>query len=477
MFKRSLLLLAVVASPAMATEWFVAPHGSDTNGNGTIADPFRTVSRVLNTSTGVANAGDTITLRAGTYDECDVRLRKPLTLRSYAGERAHLRCDITVNDSVVIQIDTAASGSRISGLEISGGMYYGIQVQTSWEGTGHNGTGPSNIVIEDNHIHDTGRDGIKLTPKTNHVIIRNNEIARTGAAERPGTELDYRNADGIDAVNVQFVTIEDNYIHDISTTGLYFKGGSSDVIVQRNRIEKTGMAGILAGFDTSVDYFDLAENPNYYEAVRGTVINNVVRNTDYEGIGMYSAKDTLIANNTIVHTAKIGHSAIYFGTPAQDWDPNARRPATVNTKVRNNLVIQNGGTCAEIRYFRELGGVSGLIGDPDMDYNAFHDTEGQCRFADNRPSAPDRIHNDNGTRGGTLADWRSIENADAHSIEANLSVNAAGHLPPGSPAIDAGTTVSQVTNDIDKQPRSAPYDIGADEASPPTNAVFKSGFE
>ena len=53
--------------------------------------------------------------------------------------------------------------------------------------------------------------------------------------------------------------------------------------------------------------------------------------------------------------------------------------------------------------------------------------------------------------------------SDANSFQGNFTVDATGHLPAGSAAINAGTTVSQVTNDIDGQARQAPYDIGADE--------------
>ena len=131
MFRILILLLALVSLPAAAKEWFVAPNGSD-NASGTLAAPFKTVRHVLDTSLDMTSAGDVITLRAGTYNECDVRLRKPLTLRSYASERAHIHCNITVNNSVTIQIDTSASGSVLRQLEISGGMYYGIQLQTDW---------------------------------------------------------------------------------------------------------------------------------------------------------------------------------------------------------------------------------------------------------------------------------------------------------------------------------------------------------
>jgi hypothetical protein len=470
-----LILLAAMSGPALAAEWFVSPSGND-SGQGTLASPFRTVKHVLDTSLDMTSAGDTITLRAGTYNECDVRLRKPLTLRSYGTERAHIHCDITVADSVTVEIDTGASGSHLNNLEISGGMYYGVMLQTDWYQD--SGTGPSNVLLENLYVHDTGRDGFKITPKSNHVTIRHNEIAHTGAAEPPGTPLDNRNADGIDSVNVSFLLIQDNYIHDISTTGMYFKGGASDVTVERNRVENTGLCGICVGFDTSVEFFDTSINPNYYENIRGTVRNNVVRNTVYEGIGMYSAQDPVVANNTIVNTAQLGHAAIYFGTPAQDWDPIAGRPPTINPLVRNNLVIQNGGKCVEIRYFSELNGYtepSGLIGvtgNPNTDWNAYYDSTGACVFSDNRPGHEVAAAT-------TLGQWAAHEGADTHSVNAVLAVDATGQLPAGSPAIGAGTTLTQVTDDIDGQRRFPPYDIGAYQVSsgPPPNEIFKSGFE
>ncbi|HMM68803.1 MAG TPA: right-handed parallel beta-helix repeat-containing protein [Dokdonella sp.] len=473
MIRILLFLLVAVSTPALAREWFVSTSGNDSSGTGSLASPFRTVKHVLSTSLNMTSPGDIITLRAGTYNECDVRLRKPLTLRSYGSERAHIHCDMNVSNSVTIQIDTGASGSQLSQLEISGGQYYGVMLQTDWDPDPccQNASGPSNVVLQDLKIHDTGRDGVKITPKSNHVTIRNNEIWNTGAIYPPGTILDNRNADGIDSVNVSFLLIEDNYIHDISTTGLYFKGGSSDVTVQRNRIENTGMAGILVGFDTSVEFFDLSINPQFYESIRGTVRNNIIRNTVWEGIGLYSAKDAVVANNTIINTAQDGHAALYFGVPAQDWDPAAGRPPSVNPIIRNNLVIQYGGKCIEIRYWNDMGGVSGLSGNPNTDWNGYTNSNGACVFRDARPGSPI-----NGN--ATLSQWIAYENTDTHSLYAAFTVDSSGHLMAGSPAIDAGTVIPQVTDDFDKQQRYAPYDIGADEvAAPPPNEIFGSGFD
>jgi hypothetical protein len=94
-----------------------------------------------------------------------------------------------------------------------------------------------------------------------------------------------------------------------------------------------------------------------------------------------------------------------------------------------------------------------LSGAPGTNYNAFGTG---CTFRDGRPGSTL-------TSAGSLAQWRARMNADANSLQGAFTVDVTGHLPAGSPAINAGTTVSEVTSDIDGQARQAPYDIGADE--------------
>lgn len=453
LFAGLLMSCAFPLSAASAAELFVATNGNDSSGNGSSSNPYRTVKRAISAGT----TGDTITIRAGTYNECDVRLRQRMTLRSPDGQRARIHCDINTSNTVTVQIDAAASGSRLSNLEISGGFYYGVMLQTSWyQGGPASNTGASDVILEDLLVHNTGRDGIKITPKSNRAIIRRVEIHSTG-------RRDSGNADGIDNVNGDGMVVEDSYIHDTATTGLYFKGGARNVVVQRNRIENTGDAGILVGFDTSVEFFDLSVNPQYYEAIGGIVRNNVIRNTGNAGIGLYASRDSVVVNNTIVNAAQTYHSAIYFGVAFQDWDSRAGRPANVNPKVQNNLVIQNNNRCVEIRYSSELGGLSGLSGSPGTDWNGY--TNG-CTFRDGRPGS--------GVNGAvSLAQWRAARGTDANSKQAAYTVTATGRLPANSPAINAGATLAEVTDDIDRQVRVAPYDIGADEfmaASPPLRA-------
>ncbi|MBL8300229.1 MAG: right-handed parallel beta-helix repeat-containing protein [Rhodanobacteraceae bacterium] len=469
----ALCSLLALTPTAHGAEWFVSTSGSDASGNGSISQPFRSVSHVVDPANDIVQAGDIITLRGPTnnnvYNETEVRLRVPLTLRSHPGEWAHIACPINVADTVCIQIDPDASGSRISRLEVSGGNLYAVFLQTDWyRPDGTSGTGASNIIIEDSKLHGSGRDVIKITPKCNHVTIRRNEIYASGAIYPPGTPPEDKNAEGIDNVNGSNMLVEDNYIHDTATTGVYFKGGARDVIVQRNRIENAGEAGILIGFDTSPEFFDLTENPQYYEAIRGIVRNNLVRGTNYAGIGLYASRDAVVANNTVIDAARSGHAAIYYGVTLQDFDPDAGRPANTGALVRNNLVIQNARPCMAIRYSQDLGGLSGLSGNPGSDYNAFYDTAGACRYIDLRPGSPLNA-------GGTLPQWRSALNTDSLSLETPLSVANDGHLPAGSAAIDRGQTLAQVADDIDRQIRTAPYDIGADERS--SDAIFANNFQ
>ena len=461
---RILLLAFLVGSAALATAgahattWHVSTAGDDQRGDGSADRPFRTILRVLDDDGGVAEHGDTIVVAGppgNRYDECDVRLRVRVTIRSAPGERAHIHCDPDEPDSVTFHIDPEASGSVLSNLEISGGHYYGVMLQTNWyQGAPAGTTGASDVVMEDLLIHGTGRDGIKVTPKSNNAVIRRVEIHDTGVRDRS-------NADGIDNVNGDGMLVEDSYIHDIASTGLYFKGGARDVVVQRNRIENTGDAGILVGFDTSVDYFDLEANPEYHEAIRGIVRNNLVRNTGHAGIGLYASRDALVANNTIINAGRNGQSALFYGITFQDWDSNAKRPPNVGAKVRNNLVLQDGAPCVEVRWSPELGGVSALAGSPGLDWNGYQDVSGDCRFVDLRPDSPLPLLE----RGVGFGEWRSGMGTDAHSIETRFEVDADGRPLAGSAAVGAGSALVEVGDDIDGRPRGERPTLGVYETA------------
>jgi len=462
------LLSAVVS---MAATIYVSTSGSDSTGNGSLANPFRTIGHALT----IVTSGDEIVLRGAPsvvnniYAE-SIRIQQPnITIRSQSGEWAIIQCP--TNDENIgqcVRFDVDSDGSRLQRVEVIGGYYYGIKLDTKWDwGDPNDRSGASHILLEDVKVHDTGRDAIKITPGCDDVTIRRAEIFNTGIR-------DNSNAEGIDNVNGDRMIVQDSYLHDIATNGIYFKGGSTDTLIERNRIERTGGAGILVGFDTSPDYFDLTVNPQYYESIRGVVRNNIIRNTQYAGIGLYAAKDAQIWNNTLIDTAQTGHSPIYFGITYQDWDPNAGRPPSVNPILRNNLVYQSSNLpteCVFIRYSNDLGGLSALTGMPAMDYNLYFHAGSNCQFTDQRPTSP--------LDHGTFSQWQSHISGESHSLTSAPQLTSDGHLSAGSPAVDAGVCTGAPTNDFDgdQRPQGAACDIGADEftTSAKTLTVTKSG--
>ena len=447
---------ALNAAAPRGTIIYVSTAGSDGSGNGTIGNPFRTIGHALT----IAIAGDEIVLRGApalannVYAEA-IRIQQPnVTIRSQTGEWAVIQCPTNdENIAQCVRFDVDSDGSRLQRVEVIGGYYYGIKLETKWDWGGSDRSGASNILLEDVMVHDTGRDAIKITPGCDDVTIRRAEVFQTGVR-------DNTNAEGIDNVNGDRMIVQDSYLHNVATNGIYFKGGATDCVVERTRIEHTGGAGILVGFDTSPEYFDLAANPEYYESIRGVVRNNIIQDTQGAGIGLYAAKDAQIWNNTLMDTAQAYHSPIYFGVTYQDWDPQAGRPPSVNPVLRNNLVSQSSGLpteCVFIRYSNDLGGLSALTGMPDMDYNLYDHAGGSCLFTDQRPSSP--------LDQGTFSQWQVHVGGESHSLTSDPQLTTDGHLTASSPAVDAGLCTGAPTDDLDghQRPQGTACDIGADE--------------
>ncbi|HOO34143.1 MAG TPA: right-handed parallel beta-helix repeat-containing protein [Thermotogota bacterium] len=431
---------------------YVSVTGSDDTGNGSQDRPYRTINHALSQCSG----GETVMLAAGTYQE-EVRIDLPnITLRPADINNDHVVIRNVIDDedqTFAIWIYVDGSGCRLQNLEIAGGYYYAIKIETTWDWGEPERYGASDIIIEDCIIHDSGRDCIKITPNCNNITIRRCEIYNSGVGP---SNIAAENAEGIDNVNGDNLIVQDCFIHDIYTTGIYFKGGAQDCIIERNIIRDTGFSGILIGFDTSTDYFDLEVNPDYYESINGIVRNNVIVNTVYAGIGLYASKDAHVYNNTIIDTAKAAMSPIYFGLSFQDWDPVAKRPANINPEIYNNIVSQNNIDSAMIyiRYADELGGMSSLEGPVKMDNNCYY-TNGTLYFEDRRPDS--EFYTESFTA------WKNHLYCDTNSSLDDPLLIQEYRLSSDSPCIDRGKNLNWVTYDVDDKKRTEPYDIGASE--------------
>ena len=415
---------------------YVSPTGNDNGATGTIDKPYK----LINTALAAANSGATIILRGGTYQEGrDVRITKSnITIKSAKDEWAVI--DLTTynpgnqeHSGVLFYAEDTETGGivkdcKLQSVEVKGG-FYTVCFETKWEWGQADRSGASNIIIEDCILHDSRNDAVKVKPGCDNITIRFNEIYNSGReyANRSDFNTGENNAEGIDNVNGDKMHVHNNYIHDICSTGIYAKGGAIDAIIENNRIERAYAGGIMVGFDTSPQYFDLTANPKYYENISGIVRNNLIIDAGWEGIGLYASKDAQVYNNTIVNAVcgVLGyHSPIYFGVATQDWDNPNGCPPSINPTVRNNIVSQPAtytNQMIEIRYVKAgdvypSRDIPALEGNPTMRDNCYYVAGRSATFTDNRPRS--------NLTDATLADWKSHINGDSGSIEVDPSLDA-----------------------------------------------------
>ena len=417
---------------------YVSPDGNNATADGSIDAPYKSINAAL----AAASPGGTVILRGGTYREgaaTEVRIRQPnITIKSKKGEWAHIDLPFPANikdqndGNSAVHFDPDASGCKLQGIEVTGG-YYAVVVETTWDwGIKYYPTryGASNITIEDCVLHDSRYDVVKVKPNCNNITIRFNEIYNSGRAFTGSPLNGEDNAEGIDNVNGDGMAVQNNYIHDICSTGVYAKGGATGVLIENNRIERAHAGGIMAGFDTSPEFFDVAANPRYYENIQGVVRNNLIIDAGWEGIGLYASKDAQVYNNTVVNAVSGAlkyHSPVYFGAATQDWGNPAGCPPNVNPSVHHNIVSQPSsytGRMIEIRYIKEgdvypSRDIPSLEGNPAMHDNCYYVAGKSATFTDNRPPAVTNMG---------VAAWQAHTGGESGSLEADPALDA-DYLP------------------------------------------------
>jgi hypothetical protein len=425
---RVLAIVLVLTTRAFAATLYVSPSGNDGN-PGTLAAPLATPGRAL----AVAAAGDTVVLRSGTYSitRSLTITRAGLRLRSYPGEWARIvagTADLTNLTSVVV---VYASRVVVEDLELQGASYYGIKLDDR--------DGPqSGIVIRGVKIHHTGRDGIK-TQSADGVLIELCEISSTGVR-------DASNAEGIDVMGSLGATVRRNYVHDIATTGIFVKAGTRQAVVESNRVERTGHAGILLGSESAAEFM---RDGAVYEAVDSVARNNIVVDTAMAGLGSVAGDNVRFENNTVINAAR--SSQAVFRAAANEYHTAPR-----NIVLKNNVLVL---AASSSRPMIHLNNYTGTIA---SDSNAWFSPSGRYGFWRDSTTGPNNYWT-------SLEQWRNGTNADRRSRASDPLVASADlyRLLPGSPAVDTGETLADVTVDYSGTPRplGAAVDIGAHEGA------------
>lgn len=403
------LLLAAQAASAQTT-YYVAEGGND-GADGSSGSPWATLQQAADT----VAAGDTVVVRAGTYQGFNLETSgtdtMPITFRAEAGVTIDSDNPVTP-DGINLE---GASFVVIDGFTVIGTSRAGIRAVTC-----------EHVTIRNNRADMNGRWGI-LTGFCNDLLIENNECSRSvdehgiyvsNSGDRPhvrGNRLWGNNANGLHMNGDIFSPPGDGII--------------SNALVEENVIWDNGLAG---GSGINCD------------GVQDSVIwNNLLYGNHASGISLYQidgggpSTGNLVANNTVINASDAR------------WAMNIQDGATGNS-LRNNIFFNENTGRGSIDISADS--VDGLI----SDYNVVGDL---FSLADTFVS---------------LAEWRAMTGQDANSVQATIAevfADRAGddyHLSVTSPAIDVGTTTEAPPSDFEGQarPLGAGVDIGADEHCP-----------
>ncbi|MGH9759864.1 MAG: right-handed parallel beta-helix repeat-containing protein, partial [Blastocatellia bacterium] len=123
-----LIAAGINSSQASASTFYVSTSGRDSN-PGTLSAPFASPSKAV----AAAAPGDTIYLRQGTYTFTSTLVvsKDGLTLSAYQNEKPALAGSTTDLTNLLNMIYITANNVSLVGLEIQGGSYYGVKLESN----------------------------------------------------------------------------------------------------------------------------------------------------------------------------------------------------------------------------------------------------------------------------------------------------------------------------------------------------------
>lgn len=406
--RRLTLRVEQLETREVLSSFFVATTGNDAAA-GTSAAPWRTLQHAAD----VVQAGDSVTVRVGTYVGFDLRTdgtaASRITFQAEAGVAINAR-NARTPDGINLE---GADYVTIEGFALNGLPRAGIRSVLN-----------QHVTIRNNTADSNGTWGI-FTGFSDDLLIENNVTTRSVA------EHGIYVSNSGDRPVIRNNLIWGNRGNGIHMNGDLSQGGDgliSGALVERNTIYDNGRGG---GSGINADGVQSSR-----------IQNNLLYNNHASGISLYridgaaGSKNNIVVNNTVVQAAD------------GRWALNIQSGSTGNT-VYNNILYNNHSFRGSIDVSQDS--LPGLT----SNYNAVMD-----RFTTN-----------GGNSVLTLAQWRSATGQDANSIIATpsaLFVSVAGndyHLSATSPAIDRGTATLAPTTDRDGNPRPSGggWDIGAYE--------------
>ena len=451
--------------------YYVSTSGNDNNA-GTLAAPWRTIQKAANT----VQAGDTVQVRAGTYNEV-VTLKTSgnstqgyITFANYPGEAPIVDgTGLAVGASGqtgLFSLDGTFNYIVIKGFEIrnySSSSRGKVPVGIDFEGAG------SNIEILNNHIHNIVQTlsscnaanalavalyGTQAPASINNVTLWGNEIDHntTGCSENVSF-------DG----NVQYFVQANNLVHDGDNIGLDnigFEGVSSNSAYDQAR---DGWV-----FQNTIYNISSTTNPVYHNQVgadayycdgctRIIVERNLIHDSDLSEMASehsgHTSSYVMFRNNIIYHS-------LYVGLSIGGYSKNVG--GTDHCVIVNNSLWDNGtyGNSGLGEFQIQYGATNNTVANNIFDGYTLTSKYLLYDFTSSQPSPAALDYNDyyNTAGASSLFDWQgktlngfpAYQTASAQDVHGKfadpLYVNVATtpynfDLASGSPALNAGTNL------------------------------------
>jgi hypothetical protein len=417
------LALALVTASAHAATYFVATGGSDKN-DGSSASPWLTLQKAADTVV----PGDTVIVKDGAYAGWHVYGKKgtaaaPITFKAENPGRATLNAaSPTASEKSIVDMRGNADSTNdywvVDGFVIDGVNKSFMTLDCRWV---------NYCTFRNITTHGSNSRGL-------YISHGNNNLTENCTSYENDEHGSYQaNA-----------SLHNAYVRNVC----YKNRGNG---MQANGDLSMGGNGIVlyTVYDKNTVYDNRAKGFNYDGACESTFKNNLVYNNASGGYALFqidaakSASDDLLYNNTVVQP--VGTQwCIEIPSAAYNNGPG---PDPVGHKIKNNILCDASGHGSIMVYDPHMKGL-------ESDYNVVSDV----------------FSVDNGTSTINFAAWQKL-GYDLHSILSDpsaLFVNVAAndyHLKAGSPAIDAGTALSEVADDMDAtaRPQGKGYDIGCYE--------------
>jgi len=420
-------------------DYYVSESGNDNN-SGTLDKPFQTIKKAVS----IVSPGKIIVVLDGNYDEF-------VTIKTGG----------TSEDKKIIIFSKNINGAKCRGFRIEGdyvtidGFNIESQSPTNWIGIYVKGT--EYAQISNNYIHDCPTGGINVTygakyasvidNKIKHngqwginliafnCLVQGNEISETVQYHPKGDEPGFsgNDADGMRIFGSNHIIKENKIINIGNPDDSANKDPHSDCIQAWDG--NSDLQPIITNTIIEGNFFSVSRpsgkgifiNANHGNACHDLIIrNNIIEFCDI-GISTHSGEfyNITIANN--VFKANLNQSS---------WGTSMHLKTVTNYTVVNNITID----CHPEH--RKITGGSGTL-----DYNIAWNSDGSTPSLFPSKQAHEIIANPK------FVEYTGTHNSNDY------------HLQSSSPAINAGTTLSNVTDDFEgtNRPQGSAYDIGAFE--------------